>query len=294
MDTSEDKNQAKCGSLTNFQEIVQQREILRIAEGIYQQAFRANNYFQVMKQYRENIKEYRDEMRLSPVFYNLTYDALMRTTTMELTKIYEENGKIIGLRYLKNLFKRGTAQFPTNNQAEFQLPDGTVKIIQAPHIRWFRAEEIELLRRYPQKLVSQKVIERVSSGERMTGELFNGLSIEMTINDYVELFEIKLDALKSQIDNLHKQRIKIYAHNDCEVCFDIEKIEKEFPITIEEIYAIIEVALEISKFAIAMLQKVVKPDTYVNVNDMKSTLEYVRLGRKYQRHYIQELMQEEM
>lgn len=65
-----------------------QEQLIKIAEELYQEAFDANAYFLIMQQYREMQKEYLLEMRLSSVFYSVVYEALQKACFIELAKPY--------------------------------------------------------------------------------------------------------------------------------------------------------------------------------------------------------------
>lgn len=64
-------------------------QLIKFAEELYQEAFAANAYFLIMQQYREMQKEYLAEMRLSPAFYSVIYEALQKACFIELAKLYD-------------------------------------------------------------------------------------------------------------------------------------------------------------------------------------------------------------
>ena len=64
-------------------------QLIKFAEELYQEAFAANAYFLIMQQYREMQKAYLAEMRLSPAFYSVIYEALQKACFIELAKLYD-------------------------------------------------------------------------------------------------------------------------------------------------------------------------------------------------------------
>ena len=48
--------------------------LIKIAEELHQGAFDAKAYYLILQQYRKNQREYAEEMKLSPAFYQTSFD----------------------------------------------------------------------------------------------------------------------------------------------------------------------------------------------------------------------------
>lgn len=77
-------------------------QLIKFAEELYQEAFAANAYFLIMQQYREMQKEYLAEMRLSPAFYSVIYEALQKACFIELAKLYDRTKGAYSIATLLN------------------------------------------------------------------------------------------------------------------------------------------------------------------------------------------------
>lgn len=63
--------------------------LIKIAEELHQGAFDAKAYYLILQQYRKNQREYAEEMKLSPAFYQTIHGALMKACFMEIAKLYD-------------------------------------------------------------------------------------------------------------------------------------------------------------------------------------------------------------
>ena len=71
--------------------------LIRIAEELHQGAFDAKAYYLIMQQYRKNQRNYAEEMKVSPAFYHIVYDALMKACFMEIAKLYDSSNGVVSI-----------------------------------------------------------------------------------------------------------------------------------------------------------------------------------------------------
>ena len=91
---------------------MKKEDSLRLSEQFMQEAFQANCYYDIIKQYSENSKEYQEEIAFSSVFYTYTYNALVVATFMELAKIYDRNKDSINIKGMMDICKVHISLFP--------------------------------------------------------------------------------------------------------------------------------------------------------------------------------------
>ena len=73
--------------------------LIKIAEELHHGAFDANADYLILQQYRKNQREYAEEMKMSPAFYQTIHGALMKACFMEIAKLYDSsNGVVIPRR----------------------------------------------------------------------------------------------------------------------------------------------------------------------------------------------------
>ena len=60
-------------------------KLIKLAENLHQSAFDAKSYYTIMIQYKEEGKKYNNEINVSPAFYRVVYDALLKACFMEKT-----------------------------------------------------------------------------------------------------------------------------------------------------------------------------------------------------------------
>lgn len=99
---------------------------------------------------------------------------------------------------------------------------------------------------------------------------------------YIELYQKRLSAIRSNIlEKLRNQRNKIYAHNDLELCFDVERFLESNPICYKDMETLVDLALDICRFVIGWLTGIQKAETFSNIDDWENSLRLVRIGYKY-------------
>lgn len=251
---------------------MEKEELIDLAEHIYREAFDANCYHSVIRQYEKNLSENFEEMSLSPAFYHTIYNALIVSTVMELSKIYDRNSDTVNIRTLFTACNENKNLFPSNR--------GSVEI------------EVEG-EKYKQDIPYQHIVKQGEecffkdeiNSNRAVGELFglheSPVIVDLTVEKYLDLYQKKYCSIKPKMDRLLTQRNKIYAHNDKIALEDIQTLINKNPLKQLEIQELIDYALEVSKFVIACLTGICKPDKPANMEDWFSTIQFAHLGRMY-------------
>ena len=71
--------------------------LIKIAEELHHGAFDANAYYLILQQYRKNQREYAEEMKMSPAFYQTIHGALMKACFMEIAKLYDSSNGVASI-----------------------------------------------------------------------------------------------------------------------------------------------------------------------------------------------------
>ena len=71
--------------------------LIKIAEELHHGAFDANADYLILQQYRKNQREYAEEMKMSPAFYQTIHVALMKACFMEIAKLYDSSNGVVFL-----------------------------------------------------------------------------------------------------------------------------------------------------------------------------------------------------
>ena len=61
---------------------MEKEKLIKLADAFMKEAFQANCYVDLIKQYSRNVKEYFDELKISGSFYRYTYNSLVIATIM--------------------------------------------------------------------------------------------------------------------------------------------------------------------------------------------------------------------
>lgn len=251
------------------------------------QAFQANCYYSIIEQIDRSRSEYNEELSISSAFYSYTYNALVIAVFMEISKIYDRNRQSIDIKRLFTNCKENISFFPKEQEIKEKGIDGKMYIIaKFPFRHTVKNEEIEF---FQEDINKQQPFSNLSDFEQ------NPFSIEMTIDRYFELYEWRLRKIELQIDNVLKQRNKIYAHNDkATLKADLDQTMSKFPVSHKDIKSLIAFALDFCQFAYAMLTGISKSKAPDNIKDLEHTLSLVRLGEKYQDFEVEKQMENDI
>lgn len=251
---------------------MKKEELVTLAEYIYKEAFDANCYYSVIRQYDKNREDNFDLISISPAFYHVVYNSLVISTVMELSKIYDKGSDSVNIRTLLTAFKENISLFPVNRGSFETDVDGEIHRQDISYQHVIKKEE---------ECFFKDEVEK----NRVVTDLFGfkdgPVRINLTIEEYLELYQKKYRSIQPKINNLIAQRNKIYAHNDKMAIEDMQVLIKKNLLKKFDVQELINYALEISKFIIACLTGINKCDEPVNIDDWQVTLSYAKLGIKY-------------
>lgn len=259
--------------------------ILKMAEELYQEAFDANAYFLIMKQYGENFKKYESEVRLSPSFYQTVFNALKNACFMELAKLYEKSNDVFSIGYLIKECENNLSLFPEYRAIEECEFDGQKYTFQIPYQHELRKEECFFKNQVKSQREILKLLDVPSAD-------ISPVTVELKFPELLELYHKRFHSLSKKQENLRVQRNKIYAHNDMVELSGIDDLLKKNPVYYTDIQELIVFALDVTKLIIACLTDVCKADSYRNIDDWENTLRLAELGVKYQAYDHEQKMKE--
>jgi len=261
-------------------------ELQKMAEELYQEAFDANSYYLIIKQYEQNYKEYESASRLSPAFYQIVFNALQNACFMELAKLYDKSNGAFSVGLLIKECKNNLSIFPEYRAIEENEIDGQKYTFQIPYQHELKPEE-ECF--FKEQVRNQREILRLCD---MPSAESSPIRVDLKFSEYLDLYYKRFCALSKKQENLRVQRNKIYAHNDVDKLSDVDEILKKNPICYADIQELTNFALDVTKLIIGCLTGICKPDKYVNIEDWKNTLRTAELGLKYQDYDIEQKMKE--
>ena len=87
--------------------------LIKIAEELHHGAFDANADYLILQQYRKNQREYAEEMKMSPAFYQTIHGALMKACFMEIAKLYDSSNGVVYIGTLLAKCAENQDLFPT-------------------------------------------------------------------------------------------------------------------------------------------------------------------------------------
>lgn len=264
---------------------MEKETIIKIAEELYQEAFDANAYFIIMKQYSVLYRKYKEEFQLSPAFYSMTYQAMQKACFMELAKIFDTSKDAISLGYLLQQSQENIELFPEFRGISTIISEGiqySFPIYYQHHLKrkeeCFFEDEVEFQRKV-YKLFDLKSTDTTP------------VHVNLTFPQFLELYQKRFRSLSKKQDNIRKQRNKIYAHNDLERILDENSFLEKNPIYYQDIEEMIEFSCECIGLILGALTGKQRTTKYLNIDDLENTLNVVRLGLKYQEYDFQQQME---
>lgn len=245
------------------------KDLLDLAQNLHRQALDAYTYRQIIRQYRDNLKEYSKEMRYSSAFYSVIYQSLHESLMMCLVKIYDWNTSTLTIRILKE------------NISLISLKDMDHQIQEMYGINNVFCHEL----RPCEEVYFLLEVESTKKIYEVLGEEYRCTHIDLTLDQMKELYIQRFKYLQDAnvIHNMMKRRNKIYAHNDQEVNFDFKTVGEKYPLNYDEVDALIEFALDFTDFVIWILTGKYPGRHISNMDDWKWTLDMVRVAEKHKR-----------
>ena len=253
-----------------------QEQLIKIAEELYQEAFDANAYFLIMQQYREMQKEYLLEMRLSSVFYSVVYEALQKACFIELAKLYDRTNGAYSIGTMLKCCKENLSFFSEfRNTVEIE-DDGKKYVFSVPYQHSLKSEE-ECF--FEEEVRAQKSINKVFN---ISSSDAAPVTVDLSFREFLELYQKRYVALSKKRDNMSEQRNKIYTNNDKKWILNQEEVLEKNPLFYTDMQELIEFALDATGLIVGALTGVCKARSYSNIDDWEGTLMFARLGLKYQ------------
>lgn len=263
---------------------VSKDELLKLAEELFREAFDANSYFLIMKQYGKYSDKYKAEMNLSPSFYNIVYNALLVACFMELAKLYDKSSGVFTIGSLLKDCKANISLFPEYRAIREIEVDGEKYTLQIPYQCELKATEERF---FEEQVKHRKDVLKLfdENNENRT------ITVDVTFPEYLDLYQKRFCALSKKTENLRRQRVKLYAHND-KKRLSGEDILKKAPLLYSDIQELIDFALSVTQLIIACLTDIYKAEQYTNIDDWEGTLMLAQLGLKYQDYDLKQQMKE--
>ncbi len=236
-------------------------EFVHLANEFYQDALIANSYYSLLDQYEKNRKDYFPEMQMSSAFYTITHYAVVEALFMNLARIYDNDAKAISVKKMLLECKNNVG-----------LLKECSKRTDFPHVvekneNWYFEDNKEVK--------TQKNFQPLFSSGTVP------ITINLTIEEYLDFYSEKLCSLNPKTKNLRIQRNKLYAHKDASSISDLDTTILNSPLYMNDIQVLIEYALNVGIFVLGCLTNIQKPTQYVNINDWRGSLQLVRIGEKW-------------
>lgn len=251
-------------------------QLIKLTEGLYQEAFNANAYFLIMRQYGKMRKEYLPEMSLSPAFYSVVYEALQRACFIELAKLYDRTKGAYSIGTMLNFCKENLEFFSEYRDTVEIEDDGKKYVFHVPYQHSLKpAEECF----FKEEVRTQRDVYKIFDTSLADTA---PVTVELTFSQFLELYQKRYASLSKKRENMSEQRNKIYAHNDKRGIFNQEEVLEKSPLFYTDMQELIEFALDAAGLIVGALTGVCKARSYANIDDWEGTLMLVRLGLKYQ------------
>ena len=169
-------------------------EIIYLANNLYEEAFGANSYWNLLQQIQDQLGNYYDEINVSPCFYNLIHNALLKTMLMEIAKLYDAKG--ISLQNLLDAINPKCAE----QDIALVLSEMPIKhqVTEYDHIH-FR----------------QDVENYIAICDSLNKEHSYPI-VELSYQEYFDYLTKQIRTINKSIANLREQRNKLLAHNGVE------------------------------------------------------------------------------
>ena len=240
----------------------QENYILKLANEVFEEAFLANNYYQIIIQIHENYKQFQVQLDEYSGFFLYAYTALTYAAAMETAKLFDEDKKTISVYKLQNHFSEYI-----HSQNEMNLD----MLKQSEYNHTFSEKEIIFYRKnYPDisKLIEDK---QRNCNYISTKDI---VRIQLSITEYLKVMKYKRKMLQPIINNLHDHRNMVFAHSDER--FEVSTIDEKLPLMIKDLLPLIQYSLDISNFVITFFTGVTKSERISNIDDIQRLLKNIK------------------
>ena len=268
-----------CGKIEMSTISTDKQELTKCVEAFFREAFSANQYYLILQQYNELGKEYLSEIKVSSAFYCVVYNSLIEALLMNLAKMYDKNKGSIDIGNLVKMCESNMQLFP-ENKVDLSIGEEKTEVTFFSQYSVKKCDEW-----YFRK--NEKYKEVIEFNRQFSNS--EDVIVQISIKDRFDFYNKKFNSLSKKIKNLRIQRNKIYAHNDKDSFWDPQTVISQNPLNMEDIKELIDYALEISIFLLGKLTNIHHLNEYVNIDDWRSTLSFVRLGKEYQRIKVERI-----
>ena len=256
--------------------------LIRIAEELHQGAFDANAYYLILQQYRKNQREYGEEMKLSPAFYQTIHGALMKACFMEIAKLYDSSNGVVSIGTLLSKCAENQDLFPEYRETMTVEHDGTAFSYQVPYQHQLKPQEERFFKAQVESDRKLFTIFNIPDAENAP------VRVNLTFPEFLALYQKRFYALSKKRENIRMQRNKLYAHNDEQCILRNENLTDRHPILYPDVQEMIDFALDCTGLILGVLTDVNHATQYSNIDDWEGTLMLTRLGLKYQEYDLQQ------
>ena len=246
-------------------------DLLKMANELYEEALNANSYYSIIMHMREMSIKSQKEMNVSPAFYSIVLFSLHYSCFMELAKIYDASTKSVRISTLLDCCQEHIDLF---NNEFVAIADSNGEQQKQRHTLHPREERF-----YKDEVEKQRNLLKMFN---LQDKNEIPITIEITIPELLDLYRKRICSLNKEIENIREQRNKIYAHNDMSRILSGKQIWEECSVSYQSLKELIDAALDITIFIIASLTGKVRPKSYINIDDLETTLNLVKIGLKYQ------------
>lgn len=263
---------------------MEKEQIVKLAEELHREAFDANSYYLIMKQYTQSRVMYKEAMSLSPAFYSIVYDALQKACFMEIAKLYDKSKDTVTIGSLLKICVDNKDYFSEYRETIEVEDNGVHYQFQAKCQHWLKPEEERF---FADEVRNQRQILKIFGVEDADGNL---VQVDLTFSEFIELLQKRFRSLSKKQDAITVQRNKIYAHNDGDRMLDEDSVLKKYPLFYSDLQELIDFALEVTGFVLGVLTGEGKASQYSNIDDWEGTLMLSEKGLKYQKIEMEQMM----
>ena len=251
-------------------------KLIKLAEDLHQSAFDAKSYYLIMMQCREMRKKYNSEMKLSPVFYQVVYEALQKACFMEIAKLYDKTQNVVSIGSLLRYCGDNIDLFPKYEDTILIKEDGREYSLPVPYQHYLKPAEECFYKDEVKKQREMLKLFNIPDFDKTS------IRVDLTFSEFLGLYQKRFNSLSKKQENIRVQRNKIYAHNDEENILSEEKAWDKNPITYPDIQELIDFALDCTVLILEALTGEYYATNYGNIDDLEGVLKVARIGLKYQ------------
>lgn len=257
-------------------------KLIKIAKELHQCAFDANSYFLIMQQYRRNWQVYFEEMKSSPAFYQIVYEALIKACFMEIAKLYDTSNGVVSVGTLLAECENSKDLFPEYRDT-ITIEDGGKKYAhQVRYQHQLKPKEERFFKSEVEASRTFYAVFDIPDAQNLP------VRVDLTFSEFLNLYKKRFNGLSKKRKNIRIQRNKLYAHNDEDRIVGDENPADRYPVSYPDIQELIEFALDCTGLIFGVLTGISYAQQYSNIDDWVGTLMLTRLGIKYKDYELKQ------